>query len=137
MLVWSAKPSETWATSPSEIAAPPITFTGMALNWSTEGGLEFINYDVEAPEQYRVRARTEQGFLAWVFMTLHEDLFDEEDEFETLPDAAARVGFRHYADWLAAYEAEDVGSFEEWDAFQDRFVAGIDALKTSRDRKPR
>jgi len=105
--------------------------------WEVEGGLEFIDYDVEAPERYQVVARTEQGFLAWMFMTLHEDLFDEEDEFETLPGAAERVGFRHYADWLAAYEAANVGSVDEWDAFQERFVAGIDALKTSRDRKRR
>jgi hypothetical protein len=105
--------------------------------WEVNGSLEFVDFSVEAPDRAKVVARTEQGFLAWMFMTLHEDLFDEENEFATLPDAAEVVGFRHYAEWLDAYEAEEVGSYEGWDKFLAGFVERIDRLKTSRDRKRR
>jgi hypothetical protein len=102
--------------------------------WEVDSGLEFVNYGIEAPDKAEVVARTEQGFLAWMFLSLHESLFDDEDEFATLPDAADVVGFRHYAEWLDAYEAVEVNSFEEWDRFEASFVERIDRLKTSRDR---
>jgi hypothetical protein len=106
--------------------------------WEVDGGLEFIDYSIEAEaDDYEVVARTEQGFLAWMFMTLHADLFDEEEEFATLPDAAEVVGFCHYAEWLDAFETMHVSSDDEWDKFQVDFVERIDRLKTSRDRRPR
>src|SRR5262249_10690551 len=116
---------------PEELApvpdGPPLvplwSFAGGVQGvWEVNDGLEFVDFSIEVPDRAKIVARTEQGFLAWMFMTLHEDLFDEEDEFETLPDAAAVVGFRHYEEWLDAYETTEVRSYEEWDKFEASFV---------------
>ena len=48
MLLWTAYPSRTRATSPSVMVAPSTAFTGRSLNASTESGLElsFTSYSV-------------------------------------------------------------------------------------------
>src|SRR5262245_45236011 len=55
--------------------------------WEAEGGLEFIDYDIEVPDHFEVVARTEQGFLAWMFITLHEDNFERPRDIARLPEA--------------------------------------------------
>jgi hypothetical protein len=105
--------------------------------WEIEDSLAFIDYDIEAPQHFDIVACTEQGFLAWMFITLHGDLHDDHEEFAALAEAAEVVGYRHYGDWLATLAAADFSDENDWDAFLTLFVEGIDQLKTSRDRRRR
>jgi hypothetical protein len=95
------------------------------------GDLEFIEYHTLAPKKAQVVARTEQGFLAWMFL-----IFPASDDEGSLLAAAEVIGFRHYAEWLKAYDAADAKG-EERAEFERGFVERIDRLKTSRDRKRR
>jgi hypothetical protein len=105
--------------------------------WEVGDALQFIDYDIEAPDEFEIIARTEQGFLAWMFITLHEHLWDDRDDFEALAEAAEVVGYRHYGDWLAALAGAEISDVNDWGAFCTLFVEGIDQLKTSRDRRRR
>src|SRR5438045_9725621 len=69
-----------------------------------ETGLEFVEFSIEAPEEYRIVARTEQGLLAHLFITLYEAA-DEPGKEAALPEHAASVGFEHYADLVSASSA--------------------------------
>lgn len=93
--------------------------------WEAHGALEFIDYDEEHPETFEVVAHTEQGFLAWMFIQLHEDNWDYPEDMARLADAADAVGFLYWREWVASFETVE----------DHAFIAAIDALKTSRDRK--
>src|SRR5712672_2081256 len=41
--------------------------------WLSSGGLEFIEFSIERPAEFRVLATTEQGLWATVFVNLYED----------------------------------------------------------------
>ena len=56
MLVWSAKASETRATSPSSTGAPSTILTGMLANSATSLGLEFMRTLYSRPPMRAVPA---------------------------------------------------------------------------------
>src|SRR4051794_2112896 len=60
--------------------------------WERDGELEFLEFSIEEPGEYRVLARTEQGFLAALFVCLYEDRGDlNVDDFR---EPARLIGFR-------------------------------------------
>jgi hypothetical protein len=103
--------------------------------WEAEGGLEFIDLYIEDPDNPKLLARTEQGFLAWVFTDLYEYNWDDPEDFAQLPEAAAVVGYRHFAEWAEAFDRHE-GGYDSYKRLCKEFIARIDALKTSRDRRP-
>jgi hypothetical protein len=88
-------------------------------------GLEFVQLSVEAPEEYQIVAKTEQGLLAHLFITLYEAC-DEPAEETALSAAAASVGFRYYPELVNAYDAAEHRTFEEHESFVRAFVDSID-----------
>ena len=92
--------------------------------WERPDGLEFIEFSIEANDEYTPLARTEQGFWATPF-----DFFFESDApAQKMGEAAAAVGF-HFLDRLrAAREAVDsrLTTFEAHRTWLQAFVAGID-----------
>ena len=80
-----------------QVPGPPLvdlwecgdSITACRMN---QGVLEFVEFNVEHPEDIEVIATSEQGLLAHVFIELSED----EDDDQLLRDAAASVGYR----WL-------------------------------------
>ena len=95
---------------------------GVTGVWRQGGGLEFIAFDVEGPEEYWVLAHTEQGFLAGLFFVFHQNRDDLQwADFE---EPARVVGFRYLSELVAAYEQAEIAYI---DAFQRHFVAGVDA----------
>jgi hypothetical protein len=103
--------------------------------WEADGGLEFIDLNVEDPDNPIMLARTEQGFLAWMFTDLYESNWDDPEDFARLPQAAKAVGYRHFAEWAETFDRHD-GGYDAYKRLCKEFVARIDALKTSRDRRP-
>jgi hypothetical protein len=102
--------------------------------WEVEGELEFLRVYESNPTPSIV-ARTEQGFLAWIFMDLYESALGDEEEMEGLPVAAELVNYLHYDRWVAELEDSGIeGPNAIW-TFGAAFVAQIDSLKTSRDRQ--
>jgi hypothetical protein len=102
--------------------------------WERDGKLEFIDLHIEDPDNPEILARTEQGFLAWMFTELYEFNWDDPEDFAQLPQAAAVVGYRHFAEWASAFEASQ-GGYDEYKRLCREFIARIDALKTSQDRR--
>lgn len=96
--------------------------------WERPEGLEFIEFGIEATDEYTVLARTEQGFWAVEFDFLYE--FDVS--LTQLRQAATAIGFRFMEKHLASREAaeERLGSFEEHDAWLRDLVAEIDREMT-------
>jgi hypothetical protein len=90
-----------------------------------ETGLEFIEFSVEAPEEYRIVARTEQGLLAHLFITLYEAC-DSPAKEAALPEDATSVGFQYCSELVSAYDAAEHRTFEAHEAFVRAFVDGID-----------
>jgi hypothetical protein len=90
-----------------------------------ETGLEFVQFSVEAPEEHRIVARTEQGLLAHLFITLYEAC-DEPANEAALSEDAASVGFNYYSELVSAYDAAEHSTFEEHESFVRDFVASID-----------
>jgi hypothetical protein len=88
-------------------------------------GLEFVEFSVEAPEDYRIVAKSEQGLLAHLFLILYEGS-DAPPKEAALPQDAASVGFQYYADLVSAYSAHEHRNFEQHEAFVRAFVNGID-----------
>lgn len=69
--------------------------------WERPDGLEFIDFSIEACDECRPIARTEQGFWAAQFDFLYEcEIPDQE-----LREAAATVGFRFLDQLVASKEA--------------------------------
>ena len=92
--------------------------------WKRSDGLEFIDFSIEADDEYRSLARTEQGFWATQF-----DFFYEcEVPLTELREAAATVEFRFLDQHLAAREAAEsrLGTFEGHRAWLRELVADID-----------
>jgi len=90
-----------------------------------ETGLEFVEFSVETPENYRIVARTEQGLLAQLFVTVYEAAHDPP-KVAALPQDAASVGFQYLAELVSAYDASEHRTFEEQQAFVRAFVGSID-----------
>jgi hypothetical protein len=92
--------------------------------WERADGPEFIEFSIEADDEYWPLARTEQGFWATQF-----DFFYEADTpLGELREAAAVVGFR-FLDWhLSARQEADtrLGTFQAHQAWLRDLVAGID-----------
>ncbi len=71
--------------------------------WATADGLEFLEVDIESPDEPEVIARVEQGF--WV--SRFDALYEGDAPIEDLRAAAAAVGFRFFEVYLASrQEAE-------------------------------
>lgn len=100
--------------------------------WEKADGLEFIEFSIEAPEEFELVARTEQGFWATRFDFLYEcDLPENE-----LQSAAASVGFRFLDRHLASREEaeERLDTFRGHRAWLRELVAEID--RETLDRPP-
>ena len=92
--------------------------------WERPDGPEFIEFNIEADDEYWPLARTEQGFWATQFDFYYEcEIPDEE-----LREAAAAVGFRFLDRLVAAREAaaDQLGTFEGHAAWLRELVASID-----------
>jgi len=90
----------------------------------TPEGLEFVVYGIEAPQNFSVLARTEQGF--WVVQ--FDSLYEADEAIEDLQRASEAVGFRFLDRYLArrkAAEAE-LGTFEAHERWLTMLVAEID-----------
>lgn len=100
--------------------------------WRRGGGLEFIRYGFGSPEEFKVLARTEQGFWATQF----DFLYESDAPLDELRTAAAAVGFRFVEQHLAAREAADsrLGTFEAHSAWLRELVAAID--RDAQDAEP-
>lgn len=90
-----------------------------------ETGLEFLQFSVEAPGDYQIAARTEQGLLAHLFITLYEAC-DEPAKEAALSEDAASVGFAYYPELVGTYDAAEHSTFDEHEAFVRAFVASVD-----------
>jgi hypothetical protein len=102
--------------------------------WEVDGELQFIDLHIEDPDNPKVLARTEQGFLAWMFTELYESNWDHPERFARLPEAAEVVGYRHFEEWAEAF-AGHKGDYKEYRRLCKKFIARIDGLKTSHDRR--
>ncbi len=93
--------------------------------WERADGPEFIEFDIEADDQYWPLARTEQGFWAAQFNFFYEC----EAPLEELRTAAAVVGFRFLDRLFSASEAAagQLGTFETHRAWLRELVAEIDS----------
>lgn len=101
--------------------------------WEVAGQLTFLDLHVEDPDNPAVLARTEQGFLAWMFTQLYEANWDDPEGLAQLREAAAVIGYRHFAEWAEAFDRHSEG-YDSYVRMSKGFVAHVDALKTSRDR---
>lgn len=92
--------------------------------WERGDGIEFIDYDVEAPNWPRSLAGTEQGF--WV--TRFDFHYECEVPLGELREAAAVVGFRFLDRHIAAREAAEgrLGTFEGHQAWLRALVESVD-----------
>jgi hypothetical protein len=93
--------------------------------WEPDGRLEFVSFSIEAPHEFRVLARTEQGLWATVFVSLYED--HDDLAADAFGDAARAVGFHYLEQTLAAYESPERASFKSRDAFLMEWVKRIDS----------
>lgn len=94
------------------------------------GGLEFIEFSIEAPDAFDVVAGTEQGFWATRFDFLHE--LDMPDD--VLRQAASLVGFRFLDRYLDAREAaeEQLATFSAHRQWLREMVSRIDDAHSTR-----
>ncbi|HTK75143.1 MAG TPA: hypothetical protein VL371_07770 [Gemmataceae bacterium] len=92
--------------------------------WVRGGRLEFIEFSIEAHEEYTILAHTEQGLWAAVFVNLYEDRDDLGPD--AFGDAARAVGFRYLDRLVTSYGSADVSTFEAPAAFLRNLVGTID-----------
>jgi hypothetical protein len=92
--------------------------------WRRGGGLEFIRYGFEGPNDFEILANTEQGFWAAQF----DFLYECDAPLDELRTAAVVVGFRFVERHLSSRAAADsrLGTFEAHRAWLRELVAGID-----------
>ena len=92
--------------------------------WERPDGPEFIDFSIEADDEYRPLARTEQGFWVTQFDFFYECLTPMEE----LREAAAAVGYRFLDRHLTAREAAEsrLGTFEGHESWLRELVADID-----------
>lgn len=104
--------------------------------WERVDGPEFIEFSIEAVDEYRSLARTEQGLWATQFNFLYEC----EVSVDELREAAATVGFRFLVRYLTSREAAEsrLGTFETHGLWLRGLVAGIDreASEAEQDAPP-
>jgi hypothetical protein len=89
-----------------------------------DGRLEFIEYSMEAPEEYEVIAHTEQGLLATLFISMYEGQQGEDEQ--SLAAAATSAGFRYFREMVEAYTGSRHNAFESHAEFVRAFTARID-----------
>lgn len=92
--------------------------------WEREDGPEFLEYYIEQPGRYRSLARTEQGFLATLFMEFRADDMTLED----FREPARVIGFRFLDETDVAYNRGSHATLEEQAALLRELVAHIDQL---------
>jgi hypothetical protein len=92
--------------------------------WEQADGLEFIEFSIEADDEYGPLARTEQGFWATQF----DFLYETDAPLSELRRAAAIVGFRSLDRHLSAREAAEsrLDTFQGHQAWLRHLVADID-----------
>ncbi len=76
------------------------TVTGL---WEREGGLEFLGFSIEAPDEPWWLSKTEQGMLASLFVDFYQD-YDDLD-IDGFREPARLIGFRYLEEVAAAYES--------------------------------
>lgn len=97
---------------------------GVTGVWVRDGRLEFIEFDVEAPEEFWVLARSEQGFLASLLLWHYQNRDDLE--WADFKQPAEAIGFRYLAELVAAYEQAPIADYDSYKAFRRQFVAQLD-----------
>jgi hypothetical protein len=102
---------------------------GVTGLWEKAGRLEFIEFDVEGPDQYWVLAHSEQGFLAWLLLWHYQNRDDLE--WPDFREPAEAIGFQFLSELVAAYEQASINSYDAYKEFQRRFVARVDAWCSS------
>jgi hypothetical protein len=92
--------------------------------WERPDGPEFIEFSIEADDEYTPLARTEQGF--WI--TQFDFLYECETPLEELREAAAAVGFQFLDPHLVAREGAKsrLGTFEGHQSWLRELVAEFD-----------
>ena len=93
--------------------------------WQPGGRLQFIEFNVQTPEEYAVLARSEQGLWARVFDLLHDDYITEQREDFVVP--AQIFGFRFLDELWREYERTSHETIEQHERFLTEVVARIDA----------
>lgn len=87
---------------------------------------DFIAFDVEHSDEFRVLAQTEQGLWSSVFVDVIED--EPDSGIDELAPAAAAVGFRHLPHTLAQYDCHPHATAQQHRDFFDALVRGIDLM---------
>lgn len=92
--------------------------------WERPDGMEFFKFDIEAPDEYWVKSRTEQGFWAGEF----DFYYETETPIEELRAAAEVIGFRYLDRLIESREGAEgrLGTFEAHDIWQAELVGSID-----------
>jgi hypothetical protein len=72
--------------------------------------MEFIEFSIEADEEFSVLAHTEQGLWATVFVDLYEDR--GELQIEDFREPARMVGFRFLERVLSSHSGADLTTFD-------------------------
>jgi hypothetical protein len=91
--------------------------------WERAGRPEFIEFSIEADEEFWVLAASEQGLWAALFVAMFED---EDGAVEPLRGAAESVGFRFLDRVVAGHQEADLSTFDTHAAWLRALVAGID-----------
>lgn len=97
---------------------------GVTGLWEKAGRLEFIEFDVEAPDEFWVLARSEQGFLASLLLWHYQNRDDLE--WADFKEPAEAIGFRYLPELVAAYEQAPIADYDSYEAFKRQFVAQLD-----------
>ena len=100
--------------------------------WARPDGLEFIEFSIEADNEYESLSRTEQGFWA----TRFDFLYECDIPLEELRAAAVAVGFRFLGRHLSFREAarDSLRTFEGHRGWLRDLVVGID--RDTQDAEP-
>jgi len=96
--------------------------------WLPGGRLQFIEFSIERPTEFRVLAKSEQGLWATVFVDLYED--NGAVQRLDLVEPADIVGFQFLDELFTDYELTRDATFEQHQTFMRNAVAKIDALAT-------
>jgi hypothetical protein len=92
--------------------------------WACDGRLVFIEFDVEAPDNYWVMARSEQGFIASLLLWQYQNRDDLE--WADLIGPSEAIGFRHLTELVPAYGQKTITGYDDFKTFHQDFVAQLD-----------